>query len=74
MFLPGRTVLTAGSADFPTARDGMRSPLARKLFGIDGACCASNAAHACANPDADASRCAALRRQASLLFSSAPTS
>jgi hypothetical protein len=37
MFLPGRTVLTAGSADFPTARDGMRSPLARKLFGIDGA-------------------------------------
>jgi Fe-S cluster biogenesis protein NfuA len=37
MFLPGRTVLAAGSVDFPTARDGMRSPLARKLFGIDGA-------------------------------------
>ena len=36
MFLPGRTVLAAGSADFPTARDGMRSPLARKLFSIDG--------------------------------------
>jgi hypothetical protein len=38
MFLPGRTVLASGSVDFPTARDGMRSPLARKLFGIDGAC------------------------------------
>jgi hypothetical protein len=37
MFLPGRTVLASGSADFPTARDGMRSPLARKLFAIDGA-------------------------------------
>jgi Fe-S cluster biogenesis protein NfuA len=36
MFLPGRAVLPSGSADFPTAREGMRSPLARKLFSIDG--------------------------------------
>lgn len=36
MFLPGRTVLASGSVDFPTAREGMRSPLARKLFGVDG--------------------------------------
>ena len=37
MFLPGKTVLASSSVDFPTARDGMRSPLARKLFAIDGA-------------------------------------
>lgn len=36
-FLPGRTVLEQGTADFPTAEaaDG-RSPLAEALFGIDG--------------------------------------
>ncbi len=49
MFLPGRTVLASGSVDFPTARDGMRSPLARKLFGIDGACCAPHT-HATTKP------------------------
>lgn len=36
MFLPGRTVLPSGSVDFPSAREGLRSPLARKLFGING--------------------------------------
>jgi NFU1 iron-sulfur cluster scaffold homolog, mitochondrial len=36
MFLPGKTVLASGSVDFPSARDGMRSPLARKLFSVDG--------------------------------------
>ena len=36
MFLPGCAVLKEGSADFTNAREGMRSPLARKLFGIDG--------------------------------------
>jgi len=36
MFLPGRAVLASGSVDFPTAREGMRSPLARKLFAIEG--------------------------------------
>ncbi|TVQ56370.1 MAG: NifU family protein [Rhodobacteraceae bacterium] len=35
-FLPGSTVLAEGSADFPTAEAGEASPLARRLFAIDG--------------------------------------
>ncbi|MGF1659768.1 MAG: NifU family protein [Rubrimonas sp.] len=35
-FLPGRTVLAQGSADFPTREDAAGSPLARRLFAIDG--------------------------------------
>ena len=35
-FLPGQTVLDAGTADFPTAEAGQGSPLARRLFGVDG--------------------------------------
>lgn len=37
MFLPGGKVMEEGSADFSSAREAMRSPLAKKLFGIDGA-------------------------------------
>ena len=35
-FLPGREVMTAGTADFSTADDAKRSPLAEHLFLIDG--------------------------------------
>ena len=35
-FLPGQTVLDAGTADFPSAEAGQASPLARRLFDIDG--------------------------------------
>ena len=38
MFLPGRPVLGAGgSADFASPRAAMASPLAKRLFAIDGA-------------------------------------
>lgn len=35
-FLPGRAVLDDGTFDFPTAEAGARSPLARRLFDVDG--------------------------------------
>src|SRR5271170_1824641 len=35
-FLPGRDVMGAGTADFSSAEDAKRSPLAEHLFGIDG--------------------------------------
>src|SRR6056297_1351696 len=35
-FLPGQTVLEAGTADFPTADSAARSPLAGRIFGVDG--------------------------------------
>lgn len=35
-FLPGRVVLKEGAADFPTAEAAQRSPLAARLFAIDG--------------------------------------
>ncbi len=35
-FLPGREVMTAGTADFPSVEQARRSPLAERLFGIDG--------------------------------------
>ncbi|MBY5973997.1 NifU family protein [Pseudooceanicola marinus] len=35
-FLPGQSVLDAGTADFPTAETAEKSPLARRLFSIDG--------------------------------------
>lgn len=35
-FLPGRTVLESGTADFPNAEVAVRSPLAQRLFAIDG--------------------------------------
>lgn len=35
-FLPGRSVLEAGTADFPDRDTAGRSPLASRLFGIDG--------------------------------------
>ncbi len=35
-FLPGREVLAAGAADFPTRASAEKSPLARRLFDIDG--------------------------------------
>jgi len=37
-FLPGRVVLKEGAADFPTAEAAQRSPLATRLFAIDGVC------------------------------------
>ncbi len=33
-FLPGRTVMGEGTADFPTAEAGARSPLAARLFAV----------------------------------------
>ena len=35
-FLPGRTVLSAGTADFAVAEEAGRSPLAERLFQIEG--------------------------------------
>ncbi len=35
-FLPGLTVLEAGTADFPTAEAAQKSPLARRIFAITG--------------------------------------
>jgi Fe-S cluster biogenesis protein NfuA len=35
-FLPGRTVIASGTANFPDAASAVRSPLAQKLFALDG--------------------------------------
>jgi len=35
-FIPGRAVLDNGTFDFPSADSAGRSPLARRLFGVDG--------------------------------------
>ncbi len=35
-FLPGQAVLTTGTANFPDATSAARSPLAQKLFALDG--------------------------------------
>jgi Fe-S cluster biogenesis protein NfuA len=35
-FLPGRAVMSAGTADFPDAGRAASSPLARRLFGLPG--------------------------------------
>ncbi len=35
-FLPGRVVMESGTADFPNAESAKRSPLAERLFGIEG--------------------------------------
>jgi Fe-S cluster biogenesis protein NfuA len=35
-FLPGQTVLEAGTADFPTSETAGASPLAQRIFAVDG--------------------------------------
>ncbi|MAC76717.1 MAG: NifU family protein [Rhodobacteraceae bacterium] len=35
-FLPGQSVLDAGTADFPSAEAATKSPLAARIFGVDG--------------------------------------
>ena len=35
-FIPGRTVIETGSADFPRADTAERSPMARRLFEVEG--------------------------------------
>ena len=35
-FLPGQTVLEMGTADFPTPDAGEKSPLAKRIFSVDG--------------------------------------
>ncbi len=35
-FLPGDQVMREGAANFPTREDAARSPLARRLYEIDG--------------------------------------
>ena len=35
-FLPGRTVLEVGTADFPSAEAAAKSPLARRIFAVKG--------------------------------------
>ena len=35
-FLPGQNVLEVGTADFPTAEAATGSPLAQRIFGVDG--------------------------------------
>lgn len=35
-FLPGQAVMPAGSADFPSADAAAASPLAQRVFGVDG--------------------------------------
>lgn len=36
MFVPGKPVMESGSYDFSNARAAMVSPLAKRLFAIDG--------------------------------------
>ncbi|EFJ50828.1 hypothetical protein VOLCADRAFT_88148 [Volvox carteri f. nagariensis] len=36
MFVPGKPVMESGTLEFSSAREGMKSPLAKKLFAIDG--------------------------------------
>jgi len=35
-FLPGQVVLQTGTADFPSSEAGQSSPLARRIFAVDG--------------------------------------
>ncbi len=35
-FLPGQTVLEAGTADFPSSETAGKSPLASRIFAVDG--------------------------------------
>ena len=35
-FLPGQSVIEMGTADFPTAEAATTSPLAHRIFGVDG--------------------------------------
>jgi Fe-S cluster biogenesis protein NfuA len=35
-FLPGQAVLDAGTADFPSPEAGAKSPLARRIFAVEG--------------------------------------
>jgi len=35
-FLPGQTVLEAGTADFPSAEAAEKSPLAKRIFAVNG--------------------------------------
>jgi len=35
-FLPGKPVMASGTANFPTPEAALRSPLAKRLFAIDG--------------------------------------
>ncbi|MGR3197432.1 MAG: NifU N-terminal domain-containing protein, partial [Paracoccus sp. (in: a-proteobacteria)] len=35
-FLPGETVLGSGTADFPSPETGTTSPLARRIFAVEG--------------------------------------
>ncbi|MFN0113840.1 MAG: NifU family protein [Paracoccaceae bacterium] len=35
-FLPGQTVLESGTADFPSADTAAKSPLARRIFAVEG--------------------------------------
>ena len=35
-FLPGQTVLELGTADFPSAEAGAKSPLAKRIFAVGG--------------------------------------
>ena len=35
-FLPGQSVLDVGTADFPSADTAVASPLARRIFGVEG--------------------------------------
>ncbi|KAG2445832.1 hypothetical protein HXX76_000436 [Chlamydomonas incerta] len=36
MFVPGKPVMQSGTMEFGSAREGMKSPLAKKLFAVDG--------------------------------------
>lgn len=36
MFLPGKSIMESGSQNFSSAREAMKSPLAKRLFQIDG--------------------------------------
>ena len=37
-FLPGQTVMNMGTADFPSPQAGSSSPLAKRIFAVDGKC------------------------------------
>ena len=36
-FLPGQTVMNMGTADFPSPEAGSSSPLAKRIFAVEGA-------------------------------------
>ena len=54
-FLPGRTVMPEGTVDFRAADEAKNSPLAQRLFDVDGVAACSSAATSSPSPRRTAS-------------------